>query len=234
MSRPPKLDARLQAAADSLPEGCSLAADIGADHGKLSCWLLASGRVQRMTVSDISKISRAKARDLFWEYGVLDRAEISGENGLYALKGKHGAIILAGMGGGLVSDILSQDVPLHGARLIISAHTELPLVREAIIRRGYLIEKELLTRAGGRYYRVLTAVPGMQRLSQRERLLGVGLRGTPEAPLLPYLDWQASISGKWQSEEGRLYHRLVKEAIHALEDADCAGHPGVFESGGAV
>lgn len=209
----PRLDERLTAIASEVPP-CKLAADIGADHGKLACWLLASERADRMVVSDISKQSRDKARDLLIQYDVLDRAEIRGENGLYAIKDqKTDVVIIAGMGGGLISEILDQPVDLHGARLILSAQTELPLVRDALTKRRYSIIKELLVKAAGRYYRVIVAEPGNQELSAFEREIGFNLKGTTSAKLKDYFLWQLKISQNWQGDRGENYRKLLKEAL---------------------
>ena len=210
----PRLDERLGTIAEEVPN-CKLAADIGADHGKLACWLLASERADRMVVSDISQQSRDKARDLFIEYDVLNRADIRGENGLYAIQGqKADVVIIAGMGGGLVWDILNQPVDLNGARLILSAHTELPLVRDALMNRDYRIVKELLVKAANRYYRVVVAEPGKQELSIVQRELGFNLRGTPTARVEDYLLWQMRISESWQGERGEVYRKMLREALN--------------------
>lgn len=216
----PRLDARLACVASQVPP-CALAADIGADHGKLSCWLLASGRAERMIVSDISKPSRDKARDLLLEHELLDRARISGEDGLMALEGSRpDCVIIAGMGGGLVAGILSQDVPLTAGRLVLSAQTELPLVRTALMNRGYRILFETLVKSGGRYYRVLTAEPGEQLLTERELELGINLQAAPGTSLKDYLDWQMKVAGEWQGEKGERYRAFLKEELEQHANAD--------------
>lgn len=208
----PQLDERLSCIADQVPS-CSLAADIGADHGKLSLWLLVSGRCKRMIVSDISPVSRDKARALFISHQVMDRVIISGENGLNALSGKPETVIISGLGGGVISAILSQDVPFHGARLILSAHTQLPALRDNIIKIGYRILSEHVVHAKERYYLVITAIPGMQRLSETERLLGSSLTGTVSSSVKEYLSWQLSVVNVWQGAAGERYRKEIQEMI---------------------
>lgn len=208
----PKLDARLQAIANQVPS-CLLAADIGADHGKLSHYLLASDRVARMIVSDLSPGSRKKMRELFAAQGLLERVQLSGADGLFALQGRPEAVIIAGMGGGLVADILTQPVDLQGSMLVLSAQTELPLVREALQKRGYAIMQELLVKAAGRYYRVMTAKPGSQQLNPTQMALGVNLQGTASASLQDYYRWQLQVAESWQGEKGSEYRRMLKEAL---------------------
>ncbi len=216
----PALDERLSCIAEQVP-ACSLAADIGADHGKLSLWLLATGRCGKMIVSDISPVSRGKARDLFIRHHVLDRVILSGENGLHALSGRPEAVIIAGMGGGVISGILSQDVSLHGAKLILSAHAQLPLMRDAVMKRGYRILSEHVVHARGRFYLVISAVPGTQRLTETERLLGCSLNGTASATAREYLAWQLSVADAWRGSEGERFRRLIQERMHD-EESKCS------------
>ena len=213
LPRLPALDRRLSRIAEQVPK-CQLAADIGADHGKLSCHLLHSSQVQRMIVSDISKFSRDKARDLFVRHGLMDRVVISGEDGLYALLGqKADAVIIAGMGGALIAYILNQEVGLHGARLILGAQTELPKVRLALHRRGYRIDREVLTFDKGRFYRIIVGSPGTQTLSPREMALGYHVQETPEAAFKDYLLWQMQVTRSWQGEKGRELRHHLQEAL---------------------
>lgn len=209
----PRLDERLSCIADQVPP-CSLAADIGADHGKLSLWLLVNGRCKRMIVSDISPVSRDKARDLYIRHQVLDRVILSGENGLNALREMPEAVIISGLGGGVISEILNQDVPLYGARLILSAHTQLPTLRDTIIKIGYRILSEHVVHAKARYYLVITAAPGMQILSETERLLGSSLTGTDSSSVKEYLSWQLSVARVWQGAAGERYRKEIQEMIN--------------------
>ena len=219
----PRLDTRLNCIAEEVP-ACNLAADIGADHGKLSCWLLASGRVQRMIVSDISKVSRDKARDLFIRHEVMDRVTLLWADGLHAIAGSRpDVVIIAGMGGALVADILRQPVDLQGARLILSAHTELPLVRAALQARSYAILRETLVRAAGRYYRVITARPGEQALSPAQMELGVHLRGYAGADVRAYFRWQLEVARDWQGERGARYRTYLEEALDGYTGDDRTG-----------
>lgn len=208
----PRLDARLQQIADCVPT-CQIAADIGTDHGKLTAWLLHNRRCQEMIASDISEISRAKARALFSRLGLLERVSIRSEDGLYALIKPVQAVIISGMGGGSIAQMLEQDVDLHGAELIMSAHTELPRLRETLKMRGYRICHEYVVRSGGRLYLVCHAKPGDMQLSHRERTLGVNLTATNTATPLEYLRWQMDVASTWQGEEANQFRIWIKETI---------------------
>lgn len=217
----PRLDARLKQIADCVPY-CDLAADIGADHGKLSAWLLLTGRCRRMIVSDVSEVSRAKARALFNRLGLTERAVISAADGLRALTQRAQAVVISGMGGGTIADILSQDVDLQGAELILSPHTELPRLRETLKARGYRIDHEYVVRSEGRFYLIWHAMPGEMRLTDRERALGVHLCATQTAAPADYLRWQLKVAGNWQGERAETYRQWIKEMM-TDEAADHSG-----------
>ena len=77
--RYPKLDERLQAVAD-LFTACDTGADIGADHGRLSCYLLHSQKCRRMVVADISADSLQQARRLLKLHALADSLQTAFEN----------------------------------------------------------------------------------------------------------------------------------------------------------
>ncbi len=194
--RLPNLDERLQAAADLFPP-CRLGADIGTDHGRLPLYLLASGKCERMVVSDISEPALSKARELFARHRFDDRAVILQADGLNALAEPVQAVSLLGMGGDTMCAILTAAPErLHGAALILSPHTELNKVREALPRIGYHIATEAIARSGGRFYVILKALPGKAVYTEKELLLGPCLiRERP--PLFPdYLRWRQRVLHK--------------------------------------
>ena len=212
----PLLDERLSCIRDEVLR-CALAADIGADHCKLSLSLLSTGRCERIIVSDTSPHSRDKARVLFASHRLMERVSIRGEDGLNALHGKPEAVVIAGMGGRTIARILSQNVPLQGARLIISANQEIPMAREAVVNRGYRILREMVVKANGHFHLVMSAVPGAQTLSEPQRMLGVCLTGTPSAQVMDYLLWQLSIARDWRTPEGIRHKALMREYLNDQE-----------------
>jgi len=210
--KPPRLDARLRVVADCVPR-CTLAADIGTDHGKLTAWLLYHGRCKRMIASDVSAASRAKARALFNHMGLSGRVTISKDEGLYALTDLTQVVIICGLGGRTMADMLEQDVELNKAMLILSPQTQLPLVRDALNRRAYRITKELVVRADGRFYQIWKAIPGDMRLTEKERALGVNLTATSSATPVDYLHWQLKVASSWQGAGAAALKRWIEEKI---------------------
>ena len=187
MAQPVTLDPRLSLAFD-LYDTCELAADIGTDHARLPAALLQRGRCRRMILTDLSESALANARGEIIRRRLTDRVDFRCGNGLQPLQETCGMISVTGMGGRTIRDILlSGQDRLRGASLLLSAHTDLPLIREAVCRIGYHLEAEEPCFSAGRFYLVLRARPGAAELTPREIRLGGPLFESASDHLIPYL-----------------------------------------------
>ena len=187
MSRMIQLDARLSLAYD-LYDPCDLAADIGTDHAHLPAALLQRGRCQHMILTDLSESALKNARETVIRCRLSDRTDLRAGDGLQPLEEACGMISITGMGGRTVHDILLEGAgKLRGASLVLSAHTDLSLIREAVCRIGYHLDREEPCFCAGRYYLVLRARPGACPLTPRELRLGGPLFESQSSQLIPYL-----------------------------------------------
>ncbi len=188
-----QLDPRLSLAFSQY-ESCGLAADIGTDHAHLPIALLRGGRCGRMILTDLSPDALENARDNIGRAGLTDRVEFRLGDGLRPLREPCGMISILGMGGRTISRILTRDPALlRGASLLLSAHTDLPLVRRAVMEIGYHLVSETPVKDDGRYYLLMKALPGAEALSPRELRLGRVLFRSESQDLLPYLARQRQV-----------------------------------------
>ncbi len=209
--RLPSLDERLSCAAALFP-ACAYGADIGADHGRLSCYMLATGKCERMCVADISAESLEKARRLIALHGLSERADIRVGDGLSALDRPADAIAILGMGGRTLSDILVRGKErMHRASLVLSAHTQLPLLRRTLMQLSYHIEEEKIARAAGRFYVVLRAEYGAVEYSERELLLGPCLIKETDENYAGYLAWRIGVAACERTESAAGQLALLRE-----------------------
>ena len=187
------LDERLSLAA-ALYEPCEWGADIGTDHAFLPCYLLRSGICRHMIAADVSVNALARARENLTRQHLINRAEVVLADGLDAVTRKCGCISLMGMGGELMGRILRKGQErLQGAVLVLGAHTELNLVREAIRDVGYHIVQERLCKAAGRFYVFWRAEAGLEDLSSMDIRYG-GLLWQEDAVLLrEYAAWRRRV-----------------------------------------
>lgn len=187
------LDERLALAA-RLYKPCSLGADIGTDHALLPCYLLRAHICNRMILSDVSPKALCHAQEQVDRQCLNDRAELVCADGLDALTVPCGCVSVMGMGGETIARILTRgQEKLQGAVLVLSAHTDLPMVRQAIRDIGYHITREELCRAAGRFYVVWRAEAGAAALSEQDIRFGPLLLKTDSPLLADYIHWRAAV-----------------------------------------
>ncbi|MBR5108878.1 MAG: SAM-dependent methyltransferase [Clostridia bacterium] len=220
MPRICELDDRLSRASALFP-ACEYGADIGADHGRLSCYLLETGTCARMCVADISADSLKKAEQLLISRGLKDRADFKVGDGLSVLDRPAGAIAILGMGGHTLSGILENGrEKLCGAALILSAHTDMPLVRRTLAELNYCIETEAIAFAAHRFYCLLRAVPGREQMDEKQLFLGPRLMETKAEHYPEYLQWRIGIAAKKQSPQGKQEWIWLKEERKRVRDGE--------------
>ena len=187
------LDPRLSLAYD-LYDSCELAADIGTDHAHLPAALLQRGRCQRMILSDISKSALDNAQLEIIRLRLTDRVSLRLGDGLSVVSEKCGMISIMGMGGRTIRDILVSGYErLQGASLLLSAHTDLHLIRKAVCAIGYHLEREEPCYSAGRYYLVLRARPGLLPVTQQEIRLGGPLFRSDSPVLISFLQRRTEV-----------------------------------------
>ena len=150
------LDARLRAAADMALETLRgiehpHAADIGCDHGFVTAYLLRQRPELSMIAGDVSEASLAKARILLSQAGLERQVQTICSDGLSVLDGQPqmDVILIAGMGGRTILDILRQGEQYIGsAGLILQANTEVPALREGLSSLGIGLKREAFPEGG--------------------------------------------------------------------------------------
>ncbi len=168
-----KLPPRLQAIADMVPEGCSLA-DVGTDHGLVPIFLLQTGRIRSAVASDIrpGPLSRARANASAQEVTGIRFVLCDGLAGVSPEEAD--TIVIAGMGGETIAAILAAAPWARRDRTLLLQ----PMSRPEILRRslgemGLRIEEERLVQDNGKIYTVVKARPGAPvPLSEAELYVG--------------------------------------------------------------
>ena len=187
------LDPRLSLAFELYPP-CDLAADIGTDHAYLPIALLKAGKCRRMILSDVSPDALRNARDHVLRAGLSDRADLRLGNGLDVVAEPCQAVSILGMGGRTIAGILRKGADrLDGAGLLLSAHSDLPEVRQAVMDIGYRLTAEEPVLDGRRFYLIMTAAPGQEALTSRELRLGKPLFRSSSSLLKPYLAFRTRV-----------------------------------------
>lgn len=131
--------------------------DVGTDHGYLAVYLVQSGRASRMLATDVNLQPLQSAERCIAENGLSDRISTKLTNGLSGLDLTEATdIFIAGMGGILITEILSVRHPLT-QKLVLQPMTQAPALRQWLCENGYLIERERCPVSAGKAYSVITA-----------------------------------------------------------------------------
>ncbi|GAB6158076.1 tRNA (adenine(22)-N(1))-methyltransferase TrmK [Desulfotomaculum varum] len=221
------LSQRLTTLANYIPAG-SLVADIGTDHGYLPVYLVLTGRASRVIAADLRPGPLAAARATLQRYQTADRIRLRLGNGLQVLQpGEADVIVIAGMGGGTIRDILQASPAAAAAarRLILQPMADEAELRHYLISHGWTIADETLLLEDDRLYLVIVAEPGQEDIKD-PLLLEVGPRlWEKKHPLLKehiqrlLIKYAKVCRGLKQSSQpaARAKAHLIKEKMAALE-----------------
>lgn len=174
------LSKRLEAVAQLVPNGARVA-DIGCDHAYLPIELVKCGRVAYAIGCDVNKgplEAAAKNAKRF----CLDETKLALRlgDGLHALQaGEVDTVTIAGMGAGLMKDILTAcpEVVASLKRIIVSPNVAPWILRAWAMQNGFAVCDETVVYENNHYYEVFSLVPTDEvvRYSDAECYFGLAL-----------------------------------------------------------
>lgn len=153
---------RLKLVASMVSDNYS-AADIGTDHGYIPIYLVLERGFRRTFAMDVNEGPLLRAVENIEKYGVGDCVETRLSDGLDGLSENEAeSIIIAGMGGILINRILEKGmiVAKSAKELIISPHSDIPLVRSFLRDNNFKIVDENIVFEDSKFYFVFKAVNG--------------------------------------------------------------------------
>ncbi len=173
------LSQRLLSVCSFVPSGSKLA-DIGTDHARVPIYLIKTGIISHAIASDIGEGPLEKARENISFFGLSDVIELRLGNGMTTLEeGDADCIVIAGMGGELMANLLIDYIPKGTKRLILQPMLDPHLVRKALCQTGFRIVAEDIVAENDKMYAVIVAEPGEMMLSLEETYLSPFTRAHP-------------------------------------------------------
>lgn len=203
----PALDNRLALLASLVRAGCTCA-DIGTDHGYLITSLVKSGVCPRGFACDINEMPLEQSRATARRCGVEDRISFVLSDGLARLdENEIDDVIIAGMGGNLIADILESAAWHSGKqRFLLQPMTRADELRRRLCAGGYELCAEDAARENGFCYTVITVRYSGVRRECTPLFAAVGLLASAKTP-------QARAYIKKQAE-------LLEKRIRGLEGSE--------------
>ncbi len=153
------LDLRLRIAAELVRTG-SRVADIGTDHAFLPVALVSEGTCPAAIASDIRVGPADNARRNVQAAGLAQAIDVRLGAGLHTVSPDEvDDIVIAGMGGETIAEILSEApwVRHPRYRLILQPMTRAEKLRAYLFTAGFVIREERIAQVGRHWYTVLCA-----------------------------------------------------------------------------
>lgn len=149
-----RISKRLETICEYISKGHRLA-DIGTDHALVPVKLILDKKIEYAIAMDIGRGPLEKARVNVERYNLSDRISLRLSNGFEKLeKGEADTVLIAGLGGDLMIEILEHDKGLrHTVReYILSPHSEWKEVRRYLREKSFRIVDEDMVYEDGKYY----------------------------------------------------------------------------------
>ena len=161
------LSPRLLACADFVSDSAVLL-DIGTDHAYLPCYLIETGAVCHAYASDVADGPLESAYRTAEALDCKNKLTLLKSDGLKDIPdeilAKVTDVVIAGMGGELICDILSLHHRLNdGVNFILQPNTRAHILREFLYREGIEISEERAVFEGKRSYVVMKGKRGKAR-----------------------------------------------------------------------
>mgnify|MGYP000247603720 CR=1 FL=1 len=182
-----QLSRRLQTVARLVPY-CRCLADIGTDHAYVPIWCVIHGICQTALACDVRPGPLQIAKKRIGVYQLGDHISTRLSDGLEALlPGEADTIVIAGMGGLLIADILQRGraVIQPDTHLILQPMTAIEELRHFLYQNGFRVLDEHVVQEENKFYNLLEVCLGADTASESEIIVGRNLG--KEADFLNYM-----------------------------------------------
>lgn len=128
-------------------------ADVGCDHGYMSEYMLKNGLCGKLYFSDVSKGSLEKAKKRLATYVAEEKAVGVLGDGFYGIPHDTEEVLIAGMGGSEIVDILSHEkYGFLPRRFVFQPMLDGEKLRRYLIARGAYLERDYTFESDGKPY----------------------------------------------------------------------------------
>ncbi|SFA70604.1 tRNA (adenine22-N1)-methyltransferase [Lentibacillus halodurans] len=187
-----KLSGRLEKVASFITKDATFA-DIGSDHAYLPCYVCLHDEYARAIAGEVNEGPFQSAKDTVDSHGLSDRVDVRLGNGLQVLhEDEVQLLVMAGMGGALITTILDEgkDRISSVERIVAQPNIDERTVRHWLYTCGFTITNETMIEENGHIYEIIVGdkESGTQTLTEKELLFGPHL--LEQKPLQFYKKWE--------------------------------------------
>jgi tRNA (adenine22-N1)-methyltransferase len=146
-------------------DGFVKVADIGTDHALLPIHCIQEGYVLNALAIDNKEGPYVIAYSSVKKQGLENKIEVILGDGINKIDDDVDVVVISGMGGGLVADILTKDSIKNVRRFVLQPNNDPKSVRQALMTIGFKIIDELVIKDNHKYYDIIVAEPGKMELT---------------------------------------------------------------------
>ncbi|MEG1312379.1 MAG: class I SAM-dependent methyltransferase [Romboutsia sp.] len=224
-----KLTDRLLKIASLVTKGKRVA-DIGTDHGYIPVYLLNKGYIDFAILADVNKGPLENARGEVKHNKLLNNVDLRLGSGIEVLEvGEVDEVIIAGMGGILISELLEakSEVAHSVDKLILQPMQAQDELRKYLLNNGYEILDEVLVKEDFRIYEIIiTKYTGNNTLLDDEIYYKIGKKLIDNKDILlnEFIDKRIfkykSIIEKLEGKSGESINKKREESILVINELE--------------
>lgn len=166
--------------------------DIGTDHCYIPILALKNGKIEKAVAADINKGPLLTAQNNVDKEGLSEKIELRLSDGLSAIRKDDGeALIIAGMGGLLIMEILKKAEALIPSfkQIILQPQSDIYKVRKFLHDNGMQIYDERLLFDTGKYYNIMDCRLGKEDIyTEKEYIFGKKLIERKDKVFMAYMN----------------------------------------------
>lgn len=139
-------------------------ADIGTDHAYIPIYMIQNNLAESFIAGDVRKGPVDIAKNNVKKHNLTDKIDVRLGSGLSVLKkGEVDTIIIAGMGGQLISEIIDADISIaRDCSLVLQPMNGQYELRHYLHKNGFTITNEDIVIEGFKVYNIINAKNGKQ------------------------------------------------------------------------
>ena len=163
-----RISKRLKAISNFIDDNSNII-DVGCDHALLDIYLFNNKKNVKLIASDIKEGPLEQAKKNIEKYGCND-IKVKLGNGIDTIENYIDTIVIAGMGGDTIIDILNsgKDKLENVKTIVISPQSEWSKTRKFICDLDFIIEDEIIVEDSNKFYLIIKFVKGRKKYSNKE------------------------------------------------------------------
>lgn len=145
--------------------------DVGCDHCYLGIYLIESKKIASLLASDVHQKVLEKAKENVLNAGLENQIQLFLTDGLQNIDKDYDTVVLAGMGTHTILKILNFNLDKI-KKLVVQSNNELPLLRRALLKKGFYLEEEKVIYENKHYYVIGKYSRNLKRMKLVEKYFG--------------------------------------------------------------